>query len=117
MSSIKHSIYFYLCWLFIGFVASFDVYLTIRYSENLPKYELNPVARMILNIEDWPIYDDGDKIGVSRFVAVKVFMTILVLAIIRWILYLNKKYAMTIITCVAICQAILLTFLLYGWYY
>lgn len=117
MSRIKHAIYFYMCWLFIGFVASFDVYLTIRYSDNLPKYELNPIARMILNMEEWAIYDDGDKIGVSRFVAVKVFMTILVLGIIRWILYLNKRYAMTIITCVAICQAILLAFLLYGWYY
>lgn len=114
MSNIKQNIYFYACWLFIGFVASFDVYLTIRYSENLPQYELNPVARMILKMEEWKIYDDGDKIGVSRFVAVKVFMTILVLAIIRWILYLNKKYALTIISCVALGQAILLTFLIYG---
>lgn len=117
MTNIKQNIYFYVCWLFIGFVASFDVYLTIRYSENLPKYELNPIARMILDMDQWKITEDGDKIGVSRFVAVKVFMTILVLAIIRWILYLNKKYAMTIITCVSICQAILFAFLLYGWYY
>lgn len=114
MSNIRQNIYFYACWLFIGFVASFDVYLTIRYSENLPQYELNPIARAILNIEDWNLHDDGDKIGVSRFVAVKVFMTILVLAIIRWILYLNKKYALTIISCVALCQALLFAFLIHG---
>jgi hypothetical protein len=115
MSNIKHNIYFYACWLFIGFVASLDVYLTIRFSDNLPQYELNPIARMILKLEDWTIHEDGDKMGISRFVAVKVFMTILVLGIIRWILYLNKRYAMTIITCVALCQALLLFFLLYNW--
>lgn len=114
MSNIKHNIYFYACWLFIGFVASFDIYLTIRFSDNLIDNELNPIARMILRAEDWTIYDDGDKMGVSRFVAVKVFMTILVLGIIRWILYLNKRYAMTIITCVALMQAILLFFLIYN---
>lgn len=115
MSNIKHNLYFYACWLFIGLVASFDVYLTIRFSDNLPQYELNPIARIILQFEDWTTHEDGDKMGVSRFVAVKVFMTILVLGIIRWILYLNKRYAMTIITCVALCQAVLLGFLLYNW--
>jgi hypothetical protein len=115
MSNIKHNVYFYACWLFIAFVASFDIYLTIRFSDNLVDNELNPIARMILKAENWAIHDDGDKMGVSRFVAVKVFMTILVLTIIRWILYLNKKYAMTIIACVALGQAVLLSFLLYNW--
>lgn len=101
-------IWFYLCWLFIGFVSSVDVYLTIKYSDNLPEYELNPIARFILHCDEW---------DVSRFVAIKVFMTILVLGIVRWILYLNPKYAFTIINALALCQAILLTFLFYNWFY
>lgn len=107
LSRVK-CVWFYLCWLFIGFVSSVDVYLTIKYSDNLPEFELNPIARLILHIDEW---------DVSRFVAIKVFMTILVLGIVRWILYLNQKYALTIINAIALCQLILLTFLVYNWYY
>lgn len=106
MSTIKHRIYFYLCWLFIGAVSSLDVYLTIKFSDNLPEHELNPIARLILKMDDWEV---------SRFVAIKVFLTILVLGILRWILYISKKYAFTIITAITICQAILLAYLLYYW--
>jgi hypothetical protein len=107
LSSKAKCIWFYLCWLFIGFVSSVDIYLTIKYSENLPDHELNPVARYILNIDGW---------DVSRFVAIKVFMTILVLGIVRWILYLNQKYALVIINAIALGQLILLSFLIYGWH-
>jgi hypothetical protein len=107
LSSKAKCIWFYLCWLFIGFVGSVDVYLTIKYSENLPDHELNPIARYILHIDEW---------DVSRFVAIKVFMTILVLGIVRWILYLNQKYALVIINAIALGQLILLLFLIYGWH-
>lgn len=107
LSNKTKCIWFYLCWLFIGFVGSVDIYLTIKYSENLPDYELNPIARYILHIDEW---------DVSRFVAIKVFMTILVLGIVRWILYLNQKYALVIINAIALGQLILLLFLIYGWH-
>jgi hypothetical protein len=101
-------VWFYLCWLFIGFVSSVDIYLTIKYSDNLPEFELNPIARLILHCDKW---------DVSRFVAIKVFMTILVLGIVRWILYINPKNAFIIINVIALGQLALLIFLLYGWYY
>jgi hypothetical protein len=103
---IKLALYFYFCWLFIGAVSSLDVYLTIRFSDNLEEYELNPIARLILQADDWEV---------SRFVAIKVFLTILVLGIMRWILYLNQKFAITIISVIAFLQAILLGFLLLSW--
>lgn len=101
-------IYFYMLWWFIGAVSSFDIYLTIRFSDNLAEYEQNPIARMILENDGW---------DVSRFVAIKMFMTILVLGILVKIFKYFNRYSNIVITCIALCQLWLLVYLIYYWHY
>lgn len=101
-------LYFYSLWIFIGAVSSLDIYLTIRFSENLPDGELNPIARLILHNDDW---------DVSRFVAIKSFMTILVLGILMAFHKYHRRFGDIIIKYVALAQLCLLVFLLYYWYY
>ena len=94
--------------LFISIVSCLDIYLTIRFNENLEEYERNPIARIMLEADEWEV---------SRFVAIKCFLTILVLKILIGMFHLTKKHALWVVGGVTICQAMLLAYLLVGWSY
>jgi hypothetical protein len=74
----------------------------------LPEFEKNPIARIMLEADSWEV---------SRFVAIKCFLTILVLKILIGLFHFNKKHALLIIGGVTLFQGLLLAYLLIGWYY
>lgn len=82
--------------------------MTIRFSENLPEFERNPIARIMLAADGWEV---------SRFVAIKCFLTIVVLKILIGLFHFNKRHALFIIGGVTFGQGLLLAYLLLGWYY
>jgi hypothetical protein len=51
-TSCRHLV-FPALWLFIGLVAAFDTYLTVKFQADLIYHEINPLARMILRREAW----------------------------------------------------------------
>lgn len=95
-------ILFSICWLFIGAVGSLDTHLTVKLRDGLIENEINPVARMILSVDDW---------DVSLFVGIKMFSTIIVLGILVWF-QKHTKYGSIIIVPLAIFQLLLLFYLL-----
>src|SRR6266478_2513702 len=40
-------------WMFIGLVSAFDTYLTVKFQEHLAFHEVNPLALMLLRLDNW----------------------------------------------------------------
>jgi len=93
-------------WLFVIVVAAIDVYFAIKLQDSLIEHELNPIGRMLINI-------DGGS--VALFMALKFFGTVVALSAVPII---NSKYgnrwALIYITIAATIQLFLLYFLIYG---
>lgn len=94
---------FYICWIFVGAVGAIDTGLTVHLRTLLIETEKNPVARMILEFDDWEV---------SRFIGLKMFGTILVLGFVVHIFKRNTKNGLVVIGSLAIFQALLLFYLL-----
>jgi hypothetical protein len=93
---------FIICWIFIGIVSSIDTVLTVKLQGVMKEMEENPVARFILDADQWDI---------SRFIGIKMFCTILVLGICFAIYSKHKKAAVTVAAGLAAFQAYLLIYL------
>ena len=102
IKSNTNIILFSICWLFIGAVGSLDTHLTVKLRDGLEENEINPVARMILWVDNW---------DVSLFVGIKMFSTIIVLGMLIWF-FKHTKYGSIIVVTVAIFQLLLLFYLL-----
>lgn len=70
-------------WTFIGLVCAYDVYLSVKYADFLRHLERNPIGLWLLHL------DGGSA---ALFMAVKVFSSLVVLAVLillhRWYLRL-----------------------------
>lgn len=99
-----HSLIFTMCWIFIGGVGAIDTFLTIKLSEGLIHNEQNPIARFILQSDNW---------DVSKFIGLKMFGTILVLGIVVCIFKRHSNYGLMIVSGIATFQALLLLYLLW----
>ena len=98
----KFSFLFSVLWIWIAFVSSFDVYLTILLADVIKESEQNPFARFILHRDNW---------NVSRFIGIKMFCTIFVLGILIAAYYFSKKHAYSIIFSIALFQTLLILYL------
>src|SRR5262245_7065053 len=72
-------------WLFIGFVSSLDTYLTLKFQEHLRYHELNPLARMLLRMDNW---------DPSLLIGAKFLGTFLVLGILAALRTRNRPMAL-----------------------
>lgn len=94
--------WFPVLWLFIGFVSSVDAALTVKHQESLMQMEQNPIARQLLEWEDW---NAGTLIG-AKFLG-----TIVVLGVLAAAHRLHRPMARAVATGIAAFQLGLLLFL------
>ena len=92
-------------WLFIGLVAAYDVYLSVKYQETLRFQELNPVGQWLLAI------DDG---SIAVFMGAKLLGTVITLGTIQVLYWYKRRIGMTVAAALASCQAVLGAYLLFG---
>lgn len=92
-------------WLFIGVVAAYDVYLSIKYQEVLQYQELNPLGRWLLKL-------DGGSVAV--FMGCKFLGTLVVLGVIQLLYFYRRHLGLTVATAMACVQVAVGTFLLFG---
>ncbi len=94
----------------IGAVASYDMYLTIKYAEYLNVYEQNPLARWLMGIDKGPVNSFQQ---VAAFVTAKFAGTLIVVTVIQiiasWKLFFGLTVALPL-ACMQICLAFYLTF-------
>jgi hypothetical protein len=88
-----------LLWLWIGFVSSVDSYLVIRYQNSMGDHEQNPIARWIMSEDGW---------DVSRFIGMKMFLTITILGFLLTLYSHHKKIGYTVMLALAVFQTALL---------
>jgi hypothetical protein len=92
-------------WMFIGLVAAYDTYLSIKYQEVLRFQELNPMGQWLMD------YDGG---SVAAFMGCKFVGTLVVLGIIQ-LLYLHKRQmGLAVATALAGLQGMLAMYLTFG---
>lgn len=92
-------------WLFIGVVAAYDTYLSIKFQELLQAQELNPLGRWLISI------DNG---SVATFMGCKFIGTLLVLGTIQ-VLYTYKRHiGLTVASALAGIQGMLALYLAFG---
>ena len=89
-------------WVLIGFVSSYDVYLSVLNGEYLYELEENPMARYIIA-----------EYGVPFFVGFKMFGTIISLGIITMLYHSYRKAAWVINTSIFSVQMALFAYLIY----
>jgi hypothetical protein len=89
-------------WLFIGAVAAFDTYLTVKYQEFLLQNEVNPLARALLWLDGW---EPSLLIG-SKFLGSLVVLGILTVLHVR-----NRRIGLTVAGGLAAFQLGLLWYL------
>ncbi|HTN77757.1 MAG TPA: hypothetical protein VL096_21010 [Pirellulaceae bacterium] len=92
-------------WLFIGLVAAYDVYLSIKYQETLQFQELNPVGRWLLEI------DNG---SIATFMGCKFLGTMITLGVIQVLYAYKRNMGLTVATALAGVQALLAAYLTFG---
>ncbi len=92
-------------WLFIGLVAAYDVYLSIKYQDTLRFQELNPIGIWLMEM-------DGGS--VAAFMGAKLLGTVLALGTIQVLYWYKRAIGMTVAAALASCQALLGAFLLFG---
>jgi hypothetical protein len=91
-------------WIWIAFVSSIDNYLVVKFRNDMPHDEQNPVARFIMYLNDW---------DVSTFVGIKMFFTIIVLGILAIIYVGSKHYGLKCVTILSLFQAALFYYLMW----
>jgi hypothetical protein len=92
-------------WMFIGLVSAFDTYLTVRFQESLRHLELNPMARMLLQLDGW---------DPSLLVGLKGLGTLLSLGFVGALHWRNRQMGTLVAGGVAFFQFGLLCYLVLG---
>jgi len=89
-------------WVLIGFVSSYDVYLSVLNGEYLYELEENPMARYVIA-----------EYGVPSFVGFKMFGTIFALGCIVVLYHNYRKASWVINTSIFAAQMVLFAYLIY----
>jgi len=89
-------------WVLIGFVSSYDVYLSVLNGDYLYELEKNPMARYVIA-----------KCGVPAFVGIKMFGTIFALGCITVLYHNYRKISWIINTSIFLGQMLLFAYLTY----
>ena len=89
-------------WLFIGVVSAYDAYLVSRYCETILEFELNPVGRYLIELND-------GNVGV--FLRAKAAGTLIVMSSLAIIHVRSERLAYPIVGSLAVLQFLLLLFL------
>lgn len=92
-------------WLFIGMVAAYDVYLSVKYQETLRFQELNPLGRWLLEL------DNG---SVAMFMGCKFMGTMITLGVIQALYWYKQRIGLTVASALAGAQALLAGYLIFG---
>ena len=92
-------------WLFIGVVAAYDVYLSIKYQEVLQYQELNPLGRWLLKL-------DGGKVAV--FMGCKFLGTLVVLGVIQLLYFYRRHLGLAVASAMACVQVAVGMYLLFA---
>ncbi len=92
-------------WLFIGLVSAFDTYLTVKFQESLEIEEINPLARMLLQLNGW---------DPALFIGVKFLGSVMVLGILTALHLSDRRIGLVIATAIASFQLGLLGYLVLG---
>jgi len=93
---------FLFCYTFIALVSSIDTSLTVLCAEELISCEENPIARAILQMDNWQVF---------KFVGIKMFFTIVVLNVLCFLQIKGSKYSSPVVKSLALFQAFLLLYL------
>jgi len=91
-------------WLWVAFVSSVDNYLVVRFRNDMPAEEQNPIARWIMHSNNW---------DVSSFVGIKMFSTILVLGILAIIYGRSKSTGLKYVFFLSLFQGLLFYYLIW----
>ena len=94
--------YYGIMWLAIGIISAVDIYWSIVYQDLLYAVELNPMGRLLIEM------DNG---GVALFMAVKMFGTVAALGLLVVLYHWKKKYAWPAMTTIFSLQCILLVYI------
>jgi hypothetical protein len=96
---------FVLLWLFVIFVSVFDGYLALRYREELYKTELNPLGRMLIQLNGGQVW----LLLAAKFAGTIASATAVLLIFGRW-----PRLGLTVAGIIAGFQLCLLLFLLFA---
>jgi hypothetical protein len=99
------SLAFMMMWLFIGMVAAYDTYLTVKFQDLMVYLELNPVGTWLMQI-------DGGNVAI--FLGCKFAGTVLVLGIVPLLFLVRPLLGMVVSSSLATAQFCLLLFLLFA---
>lgn len=102
LPSIISRLMFPTLWLFIGTVSAFDAYLTVKFQKSLEFQELNPLARMLLQLEDW---------DPSLFIGTKFLGSMFVLGVLTVLHLTDRRLGLVVAAAIASFQLGLLAFL------
>lgn len=91
-----------MCWIFVGLVASIDTCFSVHTNENVEKKEISSIVKIFLADDGWQV---------SKFVAIKMFLSIVILGLVMCVFNLNVKYGLIFVGTLAIFQAFLFVFL------
>jgi hypothetical protein len=89
-------------WLFIGMVSAFDTYLTVRFQEYLAYEEINPLARMLLQLNGW---------DASLLIGMKFLGSVVVLGVLTALHLTDRRFGLVIAAAIASFQLGLLGYL------
>ena len=103
MSDRRLAALFVALWLFVIFVSVFDGYLVVRFRHELHKTELNPLGRLLIQLNGGQVW----LLLAAKFAGTVTAATLVLLIYGRW-----PRVGMTIACVVAGLQLCLLLFLL-----
>ncbi|MFM7037964.1 MAG: hypothetical protein ACKO2L_09585 [Planctomycetaceae bacterium] len=98
-------LWFPLGWVLIAAVSIYDIWLTVRYREELPFMEENPLGRWLIRM------GSGD---VQLFVQLKVAGTIVVMAVLLGMMHRQSRLLAPVTGTLASLQTGLLAYLILG---
>ncbi len=99
------------CKATIGLVSAFDIYLTIKYFESLPTFELNPIGRWLMALDEGP---DCHLSQIAGFIASKFAGNFAALTVIEFLVRWKLAIAGVVAFALAVFQLGLLYFLLFA---
>lgn len=108
------------CKLTIGAVSAYDIYLTVKYFDSLPCYELNPIGRWLMDLDYGPNASTGhlecSVKQLAAFITSKFAGNFLALSVIEMLASWKQTLASSVALPIALLQTMLLYFLVYGVY-
>jgi len=92
-------------WMFIGLVSAFDTYLTVKFQECLMFHEVNPLAVMLLRLDDW---------DPSLLIGVKFLGSVAALGFLAALHLYNRRLGLMVTSGLASFQLWLLGYLVFA---